>query len=239
MSNMSSEAMPETQAGSGDTAAFFSDKGIPSLPIEYLKTLSRRDLLDVAEYVTAAMERVLDVDNERAELAYKRGENTLYTVSECNHLIPVESPHDAMIADRLYDVCDVHDEEPQEWAAEIHSVDFLLGAHDASGRALDLVNLDPLQIGDPVEIALRALMVAKLREGPMTWTDLHVYLLQASEADEEKVTLHMILYDAHHAGLVEASTVAPEGLFIDWTTVVRLGVWYNAEQSVEQSSAAE
>lgn len=230
MSNMQGEAMPNNQTERA-VFAFFADRGIPSLPADFLEALSRRELQDVASYVLNSISIVFDLEDDDAKKARELADNTLRAIFELNDRMPIQDALDAMTADRVLDICtdDLADDVGNNAR---HSLGFLLGDHDASGK----------QFVEPADIILakRVLVIERLKKtGPSLWSDLVSYLLVACEQREEDADLDNLLILMHHEGLIAISTCNDDGLRLTWSTAVRLGDWYDREQAAEQSSITQ
>ena len=227
---LNSEALPTVQTEDG-TFAYFADRGIPSLPADFLEALSRRELQDTASYVLTSISNVSDLEGDDAKKAREMADNTMRAIFELNDRMPIQDALDAMTADRVLDICtdDLADDVRNDAR---HSLGFLLGDHDASGK----------QFVEPADIILakRVLVIERLKKtGPALWTDIVAYMLDACEQREEDANLTDLLILMHHEGLVVISTCSADGLRLKWSTAVRLGDWYDREQAAEQSSITQ
>ena len=224
---VTSEALPSNQTEPA-VFAFFADRGIPSLPADFLEAFSRRELQDVASYVLNSISNVSDLEDDDATRAREFADNTLRAIFELNDRMPIQDALDAMTSDRVLDICtdDLADDVRNHAR---HSLGFLLGDHDASGK----------QFVEPADIILakRVLVIERLKKtGPSLWSDLVSYLLVACEQREEDANLTDLLILMHHEGLIKISKFDDDGLRIEWSTAVRLGTWWDEEQAAKGGS---
>jgi hypothetical protein len=205
---MNGEAAPVSAALQYERAVFDA----AMLPDEYLQSLPRSELLDLARYYRKMAEALAGSDDKRQQFAWLTAVSQLASMSCVSQERPPTSPLDFFIDDEIMDVCNYGNGCDDEG---LTVQDFIAILRGDRFKFFDEPDLRP----DKLMPRIRKIVTDKLREnGPMAWNAIADHVLGDPELFEESVPLHEAYFEMTRAGVIETST--PD--VSSWSTMVRL-----------------